>query len=431
MDVDAIKKQYKADENSVDFYIVVDIETGNTLAISKTQFEDPKFNLIIKNDLGKEVGPKYELEFINNMENYQLEKFALEHTSRSIRSLRAKQQGTTRYDTYTEPGGEDYKELIFKYKQKGALGGDKTIPVSTEVTKFDNIDNFGIEESPHFHEMGEIAHVRFKTREIPGPRAGVKEGSLKVLSVEEMQSDLVQAVKQSNEVADPNFDSFITDFPFKNNWYELTLKRLIRYAADNGFDAISIPKGKVVKDRYNLAYYIDELQIGSFDPERNLIGLEGYEFGDTRKILTLSDQMTFDEARKRFGEDLYNRIIQKAESMTPADFDAGNNTMSFNKQLAFGGEGKDKLYDKTIPSFLKKYGKKWNAKVYDDILEAFPDSDTKIPVTIIEINPEMKKSVQGTPQPLFELFGGISVGTLGAQAVSDSIENNIISQTTN
>ena len=48
MDVDAIKKQYKADENSVDFYIVVDIETGNTLAISKTQFEDPKFNLIKK-----------------------------------------------------------------------------------------------------------------------------------------------------------------------------------------------------------------------------------------------------------------------------------------------------------------------------------------------------------------------------------------------
>ena len=28
VDVDAIKKQYKADENSVDFYIVEDIERG-------------------------------------------------------------------------------------------------------------------------------------------------------------------------------------------------------------------------------------------------------------------------------------------------------------------------------------------------------------------------------------------------------------------
>ena len=42
-------------------------------------------------------------------------------------------------------------------------------------------------------------------------------------------------------------DNVITDFPFKNYWYELTLKRLIRYAADNGFDAISIPKASVFK----------------------------------------------------------------------------------------------------------------------------------------------------------------------------------------
>ena len=69
------------------------------------------------------------------MENYQLEKFALEHTSRSIRRLRSKQQGTTRYEQYTEPGGEDYKELIFKFKQKKLGGEDRSIPVETRVTK--------------------------------------------------------------------------------------------------------------------------------------------------------------------------------------------------------------------------------------------------------------------------------------------------------
>ena len=30
---------------------------------------------------------------------------------------------------------------------------------------------------------------------------------------------------------------------------------------------------------------------------------------------------------------------------------------------------KNQLYNKTIPAFLKKYGKKWNAKVYDDEFE--------------------------------------------------------------
>ena len=57
----------------------------------------------------------------------------------------------------------------------------------------------------------------------------------------------------------------VVDFPFKNNWYELTLKRLIRYAADNRFDAISIPKASVVQDRYQLTRRIDDFDIGSFE----------------------------------------------------------------------------------------------------------------------------------------------------------------------
>jgi len=54
-----------------------------------------------------------------------------------------------------------------------------------------------------------------------------------------------------------------------------------------------------------------------------------------------------------------------------------------------------------------------------------------MPVTILEITPEMKQSVQTTSQPLFELFGGVSLSTWGAKAVSDSMKNNTISQTTN
>ena len=64
-------------------------------------------------------------------------------------------------------------------------------------------------------------------------------------------------------------DNIIKDFPFKNNWYELTLKRLIRYAADNGFDAISIPKAQVIQDRYNLTRRLNDLKYYFyFDGER-------------------------------------------------------------------------------------------------------------------------------------------------------------------
>ena len=53
---------------------------------------------------------------------------------------------------------------------------------------------------------------------------------------------------------------------------------------------------------------------------------------------------------------------------------------------------------------------------------------SSMPVTIIEITPEMKKSVQETSQPLFSYFGGFA---LGAEAVSETIQNNIISEQTN
>ena len=100
------------------------------------------------------------------------------------------------------------------------------------------------------------------------------------------------------------------------------------------------------------------------------------------------------------------------------------------------GAGKFRLYDQTIPGYMKKYAKKWNAKVYDDAIETAKDfgqvpSPKKMPVTVLELSDEMKTGVQSSSQPLFELLGGVSLSYWGAQAVSDSMENNIISQQTN
>ena len=54
-----------------------------------------------------------------------------------------------------------------------------------------------------------------------------------------------------------------------------------------------------------------------------------------------------------------------------------------------------------------------------------------MPVTVLELSPEMKKDVVSSSQPLFEIFGTVSLSSWGAKEVSDSMENNIISQTTN
>ena len=251
-----------------------------------------------------------------------------------------------------------------------------------------------------------------------------------------MQSDLVQGVKRSNEAMKQDatpfdgevenmdaMDSVITDFPFKNNWYELTLKRLIRYAADNGFDAISIPKASVVQDRYQLTKRIDDFQIGSFDAANKEVTLEAY---DQNGVLQISDYYSFDRVEKEFGKDVLDRIIKKGKTLTQQDYDDVNTIVTLPKTLEMGGQGKNQLYNKTIPAFLKKYGKKWNARVTDANLNALPNPS--MPVTMIEITPEMKRSVQETSQPLFSYFGGFA---LGAEAVSETIQNNIISEQTN
>ena len=91
---------------------------------------------------------------------------------------------------------------------------------------------------------------------------------------------------------------------------------------------------------------------------------------------------------------------------------------------------------------MKKYAKKWNAKVYDDNISYYTDKikenifstdvtvkgkENKIPVTILELTPAMKKSVKEQGQSLFEILGIGAGAGIAADSVSDNIQNNTIS----
>ena len=111
-----------------------------------------------------------------------------------------------------------------------------------------------------------------------------------------------------------------------------------------------------------------------------------------------------------------------------------------DKPIIIGsGKGKAQLYDQAIPSFMKKYGKKWNAKVYDEKFKTqyvnkektFAGPPKEMPVTILEITPAMKKAVQEGSQSLFEILGIATSGAVATKAVSDNQRNNTISNLTN
>ena len=368
-----------------------------------------------------------------------------------------------KFERFTEKGGEDYTELVFKLKNNESF----PIEIAEDFKTIDKIKTSMDYESPgsHFGMKNEFAHVRFKTR--------TNESGRKILSVEEMQSDISNRIKGQNSRS--TGQSVVTDYPFKNNWYEFVIKRLIRHAADNGFDAISIPKGSVLADRYGELRKLKDFSIGSYDLKRNQVG---FEANDTFGMLQISDNFTHDNLKKeypKFADEVIflTQELEKTKGMSreaskefleelneKSDtfvidilitldeyYDVPRNGISglrFNAKepIELGGEGKKEFYDQIVPSYLKKYGKKWNAKVYDDQVntreifvnnKGFRKSNQfeKMPVTTIDITPEMKQGVQSKSQPLFELFGGVSLSTFGAKSVSDSIENNIISDQTN
>lgn len=58
--------------------------------------------------------------------------------------------------------------------------------------------------------------------------------------------------------------------PLLKNWEEFALKRMLRYAAENGFDKVAWITGEQTAERYNLARYIDRIEYtrrtdGAFD----------------------------------------------------------------------------------------------------------------------------------------------------------------------
>ena len=383
---------------------------------------------------------------------------------------------STKYSNYTLPGGENYRELIFTLSKGGQNVGDN-FPLQQGATTKQTVDNVGLETSPHMNIKGEFAHVRFKGRDIAGQRT---------LTVEELQSDIFQGVKQKNksvirrakenasdtinidQTARNSFenvteeeilqkaqseidDNLIKDFPFKNNWYELVTRRLIRYAADNNFEAIAIPEGRVAAARYGkVGGFVDNIEIkvetfyeqaaldeakkGRYEASPQYKFNVFYNSGnkEIKEKVFLDGEMyklqqEFPKAFGTFGGDLENVLLHK---YTEAELKKNPFIYKFDKP-EFTGEGKGKfeLYDQAIPAYMKKYAKKWNAPITTEQVK-FREQNETINYTVLKITPEMKRSVQEKSQPLFNIvLPALSAGG-GAKVISDNMENNTISNPT-
>jgi hypothetical protein len=207
----------------------------------------------------------------------------------------------------------------------------------------------------------------------------------------------------------------VPDAPFKDTWYQLSLKRILKYAADNGYERVGLTTGKQQAKRYDLGNEVNSIDVESVEGVPNLQLVDIDVIGGQKIALEVENGVVREGefAGKRLsdvvGKEMADKITNVAQGKTKS---------LAGEDLRLGGEGMKKYYDEIYPKFLEKYGKKWDAKVGETTIATDRTRDaqgipsmypTKEPIRYIDITPKMKESVsKGQP-----LFSAAPAGTLG------------------
>ena len=240
-------------------------------------------------------------------------------------------------------------------------GTDNQLGTEKELEKYQELQNKYLDlrkeqegkvfKGGHYKlDKNVFAHARFNTRDIDGK---------KTLFIEELQSDWVHKGKKVGFGTDELNE--VPDLPFKKNWHDVVFKKLIKYASENGFDAIAMTGGNIQKGRYDLSQYLDNVTIKKSERGDGKILIESY----TKRNEDMIHQHHINpkELEQYVGKELAEKInndLPKLDKMK-------NNTIEGLKysglDLKIGGEGLAQMYDKVFSKSLKKIGNKFNTNV--------------------------------------------------------------------
>ena len=220
----------------------------------------------------------------------------------------------------------------------------------------------------------------------------------------------IEALQKTQRDADQqayNRYDLVPDAPFDKNWHELALKRMLRYAAENGYDKVAWTTGMQQVKRYDsmIQGVVKNVRSGiSPDGKRHTIismtqseniYLDHDSEGNITKVSGSGDTSLVNNAKtleEVVGKDLAEKILAQTKM-------GSENVVTYEgDDITIGNKGMQGFYDQMLPKFMSKYGKKWGAKVGDVELPQLGKDDRIM--HSIDVTPEMKESVmQG--QPMF------------------------------
>ena len=201
----------------------------------------------------------------------------------------------------------------------------------------------------------------------------------------------------------------VPDAPFKDTWYQLALKRLTKYAADNGYERIGLTTGRQQASRFDLSKQVDEIAVPMVNSDGSRSVRIDPTSGTSIKLMVDDKGVVtgYGAGSTQFSGKKLSEVIGKdiADKVMKADAD----TKFTGLDLSVGGEGMKKYYDEIYPKFLDKYGKKYGASVgetqittgYARDADGIPaQRSSKETIRYLDITPQMKEGTS-KGQPLF------------------------------
>jgi hypothetical protein len=219
-------------------------------------------------------------------------------------------------------------------------------------------------------------------------------------------------------------DRGVQDAPFKKNWHELAMKRVLDYAAGKGYDTVAITPGSEQAKRYDLSKHLNEINYG-----KNPDGTFSLTAVDVNgKPALNNERMSLAELESTVGKEVAQKIVAGEGNDFPVgSISEGKKSLS-GLDLQVGGEGMGGFYDKILPDYLNNYGKKYGAQMgeMDLIIKPesrgvnimTPDEPEIYPAETMrfhsfDITPQMRTEINTKGQPLYS-----KIGVPGAEATA-------------
>lgn len=230
------------------------------------------------------------------------------------------------------------------------------------------------------------------------------------------------------ETFDKKVGEGVPDSPFKENWHELVMKRLLDDAVKNGYKKVYITPGAEQAKRYNLAKYISKIE---YEPTEQAGRYEIVAYGKKGEVVYHEDMVNLRRIEELVGKDMARKIENDEGTLSSPNSGYRDWREFSGLELKSGGEGMLGFYDKMVPSFVNDYGAPHNMRmnlhdtqVGGNKYTVFEDSNPS-PFSVVREGGSAIASRHGTREEAEAAVAELSTQPLHSIAITPEFEKHV------